>query len=237
MSSERTDRRVPVLRRAAILTLLACRVGTAHSQSYPLQSTRGLQLHGVVARAATLQNKKGIRVEPDTVAKAASSEPDMLAIIDGLRFSNGTIEAEVAGVPASDAGQAARGFVGIAFRVSGDGTTYDAFYLRPTNGRADDQERRNHAAQYISHPNWPWSRLRQETPSRYEAYVDLLPNQWTKIKIEVNGAQARLYVHDQAQPTLVVNDVKTGANGAGGVALWIGSGTIGHFRNVRVESK
>jgi hypothetical protein len=42
----------------------------------------------------------------------------------------------------------ARGFAGIAFRVQPDLRTYDAFYLRPTNGRADDQVRRNHAAQY-----------------------------------------------------------------------------------------
>ena len=236
MSKRRADGRRSVLCCTAILALLLCRVEAAQCQSYPLQSPRGLKLQGVAAAAATLHGKKGIRLEPDSVSKAASSEPDMLAIIDGLRFSNGTIEAEIAGTPGLDAAQAARGFVGIAFRVSDDGKSYDAFYLRPTNGRADDQERRNHAAQYISHPSWTWNRLRQETPSRYEAYVDLLPNEWTKIKIVVQGTQARLYVHDQAQPTLVVNDVKTGANGAGGVALWIGAGTIGHFRNVRVSS-
>lgn len=237
MSRRRAGGHESALRCTAILALLTCRVGVLQSQTYPLVSPRGLQLHGVVARAATLQNKKAIRVEPDSVSKAASSEPDMLAIIEGLNFSNGIIKAEIAGMPAGDAGQAARGFVGIAFRVSSDGTTYDAFYLRPTNGRANDQERRNHAAQYISHPSWPWNRLRQETPSRYEAYVDVQPNEWTRIKIEVQGTQARLYVHDQAQPTLIVNDVKTGANGTGAVALWIGSGTVGHFRNLRVESK
>jgi hypothetical protein len=36
-------------------------------------------------------------------------------------------------------------FVGIAFRLQEDLQTYDAFYVRPTNGRADDQERRNHS--------------------------------------------------------------------------------------------
>jgi hypothetical protein len=59
----------------------------------------------------------------------------------------------------------------------------------------------------------------------------------TKIKIEVQGGQARLYVNGQAQPTLIVNDVKTGADGVGGVGLWIGAGTIGHFRNLRVVLK
>jgi hypothetical protein len=42
-------------------------------------------------------------------------------------------------------------------------------------------------------------------------------------------------VHDQQQPTLIVNDVKSGANGKGAVALWIGPGTVAHFRNLTVK--
>jgi len=61
------------------------------------------------------------------------------------------------------------------------------------------------------------------------------PDVWTKIRIEVRGDHARLYVHDQQQPTLVVNDVKTGANAKGGVALWIDRGTIAHFRAVTIQ--
>jgi hypothetical protein len=49
--------------------------------------------------------------------------------------------------------------------------------------------------------------------------VDLIPAAWTKVKIEVRGAAARLSVHDQPQPTLVVNDLKTGATARGAVAL------------------
>jgi hypothetical protein len=112
--------------------------------------------------------------------------------------------------------------------------TYDALYLRPTNGRADDQVRRNHSVQYISHPDWPWFRLRKETPGQYESYVDLVPGEWTKVKIEVRGVQARLYVHDQFQPTLIVNDLKTGAKARGDVALWLDLGTVAHFRNLTV---
>jgi hypothetical protein len=146
------------------------------------------------------------------------------------------IEVEMAGAPGPDSGGGARGFVGIAFRLQSDMQTYDAFYLRPTNGRAEDQERRNHAAQYISHPDWPWFRLRRETPSKYEAYVDLEPGVWTRVRIEVRGDRARLFVHGQAQPTLIVNDVKTGASSKGAVALWIGPGTIAHFRNLSVDT-
>ncbi len=166
-------------------------------------------------------------------------EPEAFARIEGLEFSNGVIEVEVAGAPVEGSYPGARGFVGIAFRLQADRNptgpqAYDAFYLRPTNGRAEDQERRNHAVQYISHPEWTWSRLRRETPSRYEAYVDLVPDTWTTIRIEVRGTQARLYVHDQSQPVLLVNDVKSGASIAGAVALWIGPGTVAHFRNLVV---
>ena len=158
-----------------------------------------------------------------------------LAVVEGLEFGSGVIEAEIAGAPAPDAGEGARGFVGIAFRLQSDMKSYDTFYLRPTNGRADDQERRNHAVQYASSPDWPWFRLRKETPSKYEAYVDLVPGAWTKIKIEVRGDRARLYVHGQEQPTLIVNDVKTGAQAKGAVALSPGPGTIAHFRNLSIQ--
>ena len=47
----------------------------------------------------------------------------------------------------------------------------------------------------------------KETPSKYESYVDLVPGEWTKIRIEVDGERARLYVHSNEQPTLMVNDV------------------------------
>ena len=110
---------------------------------------------------------------------------EQLAVIEASDFGDGVIEAEIAGAPRADAGEGARGFVGIAFRVQDDLKTYDAFYLRPTNGRADDQVRRNHSAQYIAHPDWPWFRLRKEFPEKYEAYVDLVPGEWTKIRIEV----------------------------------------------------
>jgi hypothetical protein len=64
-------------------------------------------------------------------------------------------------------------------------------YLCPTNGRAKDQERRNHAVQYVSHPDWPWFRLRKESPSKYEPYVDLRSGVWTRMKIEVQGDRGR----------------------------------------------
>lgn len=215
----------------------------AQVRRYPLESTSGLRLHNVAAEPAVLDGKKGLRltISADAARRLQSMTPEQqalfeeLAVIEGLDFANGVIEVEIAGEPAPGASGGARGFVGIAFRLQNDMQTYDAFYLRPTNGRAEDQERRNHAAQYISHPGWTWFRLRRETPSKYESYVDLQPGVWTRIRIEVLGDRARLFVHGQEQPTLIVNDVKTGASAKGSVALWIGPGTIAHFRNLTVQ--
>lgn len=215
---------------------------SAQARQFRLESLEGLRLHNVMAEPAMLQGKKGLRLRlSDEAARRREStppgqiEPEQLAWIEGVAFSNGVIEAEVAGAPAAGAFEGARGFVGVAFRLQEDRRTYDAFYLRPTNGRAEDQERRNHSVQYISHPEWPWFRLRKETPSKYEAYVDLVAGTWTKIKIEVRGEHARLYVHDNEQPTLIVNDVKSGASATGAVALWLGPGTVAHFRNLTVK--
>jgi hypothetical protein len=191
----------------------------------------------VAGEPVVLQGRKGLRLTFAPTAMPAGPGPavEQLALIDGLEFSSGVIEADVAGAPASGAPEGARGFVGVAFRVQPDKSTYDAFYLRPTNGRAEDQERRNHAVQYIAHPEWTWARLRKGTPSKYESYVDLVPGEWTKIRMEVRGDRARLYVHDNEHPTLIVNDVKSGAKATGGVALWLGAGTVAHFRNLTVR--
>ena len=231
--------------------LLACVAATTaavpatirQGKQIPLVSAAALRLHNDSAEPATHQGKQGLRltISADAGRRFASMTPEQqaemeqLAILDGVEFTSGVIEAEMAGAVAPGAAEGARGFVGIAFRLSNDVRTYDAFYLRPTNGRAEDQERRNHALQYVSHPDWPWFRLRKETPSRYESYADLVPGEWTKIRIEVRDDRARLYVHGHEQPALIVNDVKTGPNGKGGVALWLGPGTVAHFRSLSIR--
>jgi hypothetical protein len=230
-----------------IAVFFAVSVGLAAqqaSQSFSLQTAHGLRPINVSAVPDILDGKAGIRIsmaaeakrrfENLTASQGGGGTVEQLALVEGATFGDGTIEVELAGVPDTALFKDARGFVGIAFRVQSDMKTYDAFYLRPTNGRADDQLRRNHSAQYISHPAWTWSRLRTETPGLYESYVDLVPNAWTKVRIDVHGRQAMLYVHDQPQPTLVVNDLKTGANVTGGVALWLDIGTDAHFRDLKI---
>jgi hypothetical protein len=204
----------------------------AQTRTFRLDSTPagGLKLKGVRVEAVTYRERKALRVTEATGAPVQSE--DRLAVLPGTRFRDGVIEVDLTGEPGGGAIEGARGFVGVAFRVAADTSKFECFYLRPTNGRADDQVRRNHSAQYISFPAFPWQRLRKESPEKYESYVDLVPGEWTKVKIEARGEKARLYVHGSEQPTLVVNDLKLGET-TGAVALWIGPGTVAHFSNLR----
>src|SRR5215475_4104002 len=201
----------------------------------PLDNPSEMQLRNVKTEQVTYKGRKALRVAD--AASANVADGIQLVILNKTEFQDGVIEIELAGEPEANSGDA-RGFVGVAFRVNldaaKDAAKYECFYLRPTNGRADDQVRRNHSTQYISYPDFPWHRLRKEFPEKYESYVDLVPGEWTKVKIEVRGDKARLYVHDAAQPVLVVNDLKQGQS-QGQIALWIGSGTVAHFANLRVS--
>lgn len=205
----------------------------AWGQSVPLSLT-SLKPHKVKVEQATYKGKPAIRVTDAMKPKAEGSE-DRVAVLPDTSFRDGTIELEVAGEPGPGAFEAARGFVGVAFRVAPEVAGFECFYLRPTNGRADDQVRRNHSVQYISFPEFPWHRLRKEFPEKYETYADLAPGEWTRVRIEVKGDRARLFVNGAEQPTLLINDLKRGTGGGGAIGLWIGPGTVAHFANLKVS--
>jgi hypothetical protein len=153
-----------------------------------------------------------------------------------VNFHNGTVEVDVASDLAPDAPSFARGFAGISFRISPD-MRFENIYLRPTNSVCDDQVRRNHSVQYFAYPDYPFDRLRKESPETYETYADIAPGRWIHMKITVDGVTARLYLDRKKQPALIVNDLKHGPDQAGGVGIWIESGTVAHFRNLRVTSQ
>src|SRR2546429_8264435 len=89
-----------------------------------------------------------------------------LAVIPGSSFQDGTLEVSLSGDTAPNAPPNLRGFVGIAFRITADRSHFECFYLRPKNGRAEDQLQRNHSVQYISIPGFGWQKLRSETPGK-----------------------------------------------------------------------
>ncbi len=199
------------------------------SYTFQVDDIGNLDLHAVKATRVTKDGKEAIRL-----VETGDSKSHAVAIIKDFEFKNGTIETMIAGNPLPDAPLDMRGFVGIAFRIrAGDGQ-FECFYLRPTNGRANDQLRRNHSTQYISAPDYPWYRLREENPGVYESYTDLVSGAWTPIKLVVNGIRAELYVNGADQPCLIVNDLKLGES-SGQIGLWIGLGTEAHFSEIVVH--
>lgn len=154
------------------------------------------------------------------------------AKVKDVSFKDGVIELKVL---SSDENTDARGFIGVAFRINEDNSKYECFYLRPGNARSDDQLRRNHTLQYYSYPDYPFSRTRQETPGKYESYRDMALNEWIKMKIVVKANQAKLFINDDPQPSLIVNDLKLGSDATGSIAFWVDMEAKGYFSDVKIS--
>jgi hypothetical protein len=226
--------KMKLLRLCALAVLLLCSAKQPLGQSFQeigLQGPDKLEVHNVKAESVTYLGRAAVRITD--VGAANLDDASRLAIIRETSFQNGMIEVNLSGDTAPDARPELRGFVGISFRVSPDRSHFECFYLRPKNGRSEDQLQRNHSVQYISVPGFPWQKLRSESPGKYESYVDLVPGQWTQVKVQVSGASARLYVNGAEQPTLIVNDLRQPPM-KGAVALWVGPGTIAHFSDLKV---
>jgi hypothetical protein len=193
------------------------------------QTPDRLTPHRVKLESVEYQGKRAVKIVED----GQVPNGEAYAIVKDAVFHNGEIEVELAGRPAGGAGTGARGFIGVAFRLQNG--EFEYIYLRPTNGRADDQVRRNHSTQYSSHPKFGFAELRQQAPEKYESYVDLEMGVWTRYRITVEGTKARLYVHGAPQPCLIVNDLKRG-DSTGAVALWIGPGTEGYFTGLKIQA-
>lgn len=222
-------------RNVAVLLVFAVRIASGQQapvSSYPLNSLHGLDTESGKAEITTYRGRQALHLVPPSEGR--NFDGAMLAILTERDFKDGTIEVEVAGDRRADSAPDERGFIGIAFRVQPEASKFEYIYLRPLNGRADDQLRRNHSVQYSSHPDFPWNRLRAENPGLYESYVDLEPGVWTKMKIVVSGTKASLYVNDAPQPCLIVNDLKLGET-HGQIALWAHTSTDGYFSNLIVR--
>lgn len=217
-----------------MICLVSCMITCQLFAQETSLSIAHLQPVSVNLQAVTYKGKDAIRMTGFKKTRYTHE----LAILRNSSFTNGTIEVELSGDRLPDSDTSNRGFAGIAFRVEGTDSLrrFDCFYLRPANGRAEDQLRRNHSVQYVSEPEYTWQRLRKENPGVYESYADLVPGEWTKVKIVVKDRYARLYVNGAAEPCLIVHDLKRGVS-SGAVALWIGVGTEAYFRNLKITNE
>jgi len=81
-----------------------------------------IEVRGNPLEAATYKGRQAIHF--------SDAGGDQLGLIKDSSFHDGTIDVDIAAMPAKGAVEAARGFAGIAFRIK-DRKTYEAFYLRP----------------------------------------------------------------------------------------------------------
>lgn len=221
--------KIKVLMSLIIFNVTAAQEMNIHK---PLNSIDNLLPINTNIASETYLGKETIKV---TELDSSNYYKDTIVRIKDLEFKNGTIEVSLMGELSENANAQARGFVGIAFRINDDNSKYECIYLRPTNSRSTDQLRRNHSVQYISHPDYHWYKLRKETPGKYETYVDINKDDWTKIKITINDNNALLYVHESEQPTLIVNDLKHTPASRGAIGLWISEGTVAHFSDLKIN--
>ena len=209
-------------RTAVVSMLIAAGLLTASSGAgqQPTIEPKDLKVFNRSVSRLNDGSEKGVRL---------SESPDNgVAYLQGIELANGTFELDIRG---KDVPQ--QSFVGVAFHGVDD-TTYDAVYFRPFNFRTDDAARRKRAVQYVSHPTYPWQKLRAEHPGEYEQPVSPAPdpNGWFHVRVVVASPKVSVFVADAKQPSLVVNQLSDRHKGR--VGLWVGNNSGGDFANVKV---
>ena len=119
-----------------------------------------------------------------------SKEGDGLTRLNNFTFENGKIELDIKGK-----NQQGQSFVGFAFHGLND-STYDAIYFRPFNFK--NPNRKTHSVQYISHPKYTWSKLRNDFPDKYENTVEPVPDpdDWFHATIVIEHPSVKVFVNN-----------------------------------------
>ena len=222
--------------KSILLALFICYFTSSsllYAQTFKLDKTK-LEAVNVSMSIEKLMGREVLKLAQDPTVTQANAPT--FAKLKDVAFKNGTIEVKVLSRLLPNAAESARGFIGIAFRINDSASKFESIYIRPTNGRANDQVRRNHSIQYFSFPDYPFSRLRKEAPEKYESYADMGLNEWITLKIVVLDSSAMLFINDSKQPSLIVNDLKLGPNVTGGIGLWVDLGTEGYFSDVKISA-
>ncbi|HEV2913003.1 MAG TPA: hypothetical protein VGX92_06780 [Pyrinomonadaceae bacterium] len=191
---------------------LAQSAAAAHAQtpqtlSVPADSPRW-ELQGQ-ARAAEYQGRKCLFLDGGA------------ATLKDFEMRDGVVDVDVA-TPAS------RGFFGIQFRIAKDGNNGEWVYLRQHKSGLPD------AMQYTPVLNTGLNWQIYNGPG-FTGTVDIPKDVWFHLRLEVSGAQAKLYVKDMDKPALVMNDLKSGVQ-RGQLALAVLTGAT-CFSNFEVRTK
>lgn len=225
--------------------LLVCSVSFSFAQKKLVLGKQVFELHNVKGSIIKLEGTNVLKIERDLNAIPFDSnniektvdEAHYAKLLNLDDFENGTIEVMMYSQlqkPAPYSGIA--GFIGMFFRVSESDSNFEAIYVRPKVGRVNNQLYRNHAVQYISYPHFKFDTLRKIAPFKYEGSAPVALNEWIKMRIEINGETAEMFINDAKYSTFIV-DKLLGSNKRGGIGLYVDIGTIGYFRNLKVIKK
>ena len=188
----------------------------------------------LAAQGATAQSAQTLSIPPDSPrwelqgqAKPAEYQGRKCLFLDGgaailkdFEMRDGVMDVDVA-TPAS------RGFFGFDFRIDADGKNYEEIYLRQHKSGLPD------AMQYTPVLNTGRNWQIYNGPG-FTGAVDIPKDVWFHLRLEVTGAQAKLYVKDMDKPALVMNDLKSGVQ-KGQVALYVLTGAT-YFSNFEVRT-
>jgi hypothetical protein len=141
------------------------------------------------------------------------------ATLKDLELRDAVIDVDIA-TPAS------RGFFGIQFRITNDGANAEWVYLRQHKSGYSD------ALQYTPVLNTGLNWQIYNGPG-FTGAIDIPKDVWFHMRLEVSGAQAKLYVKDMDKPALIMNDLKSGVQ-KGPVALAVLTGAT-YFSNFELR--
>jgi hypothetical protein len=179
---------------------------TPQTLSVPADSPRW-ELQGQ-ARAAEYQGRKCIFLDGGA------------ATLKDFEMRDGVIDVDVA-TPAS------RGFFGIQFRIAGNDANAEWVYLRQHKSGASD------AMQYTPVLNTGLNWQIYNGPG-FTGVVEIPKDVWFHMRLEVAGAQAKLYVKEMDKPALLMSDLKSGVQ-RGQVALAVLTGAT-YFSNFEIRT-
>jgi hypothetical protein len=230
----------PLTRRTFAALGSACLVpGALHAETHDLAALPpGAEPHRVTALPVEYKGRKALKVVLTEVVSSGRpgidfGDTDTFVTLP-VSFRNGTIEVDLLGRLTTTAPPDSRAFVGLAYRIAGDGKHFESVYLRPLNGLKlnPPPPRDRRAIQYFAYPDWRFARLREAYPDgRYEAGANIAGDEWIALRLDIEENRVRVTVNGEER--LVVSEPKA-RPATGAVGLWVDIGTEAYFANLRI---
>lgn len=195
-----------------------------------------MNIHEMIVKAVNVKCQKKFLADQAVIKVVKANklmefdENTYVKIADSV-FHNGIIEVKMLSRLLADAPDFARGFIGIAFRIIEDDSSFESFYVRPTNGQSSDPIRKHRAIQYFSYPKYTFDYFREKGITRYEGSADIELNEWINLKVIVTDERAEFFVN--GQQVLLVDQLKH-LDSQGQVGLFVDIGTEGYFKDLYI---